>query len=81
VQGPCAEALKTDAGIWAGLERVAQSFEHEEGSGEGQDEWQRAAAPAEHLIVFARTTPGEEPRTELGAGLEACRPPGDEKSE
>jgi hypothetical protein len=81
-QGPCAGALRTDADIWAGLERVAQRFEHEDGSGEGQDEWQRAAAPAEHLVVFAREVPGEEPRrTELGAGLEACRPPGNEESE
>jgi hypothetical protein len=76
VQGACAEALQADAGVWAGLERVAQSFEHESGSGEGQDEWQSAAAPAEHLITFARTTAGEEPRTELGAGLEACKPSG-----
>jgi hypothetical protein len=80
VRGPCAEALQTDGGIWAGLERVAVSFEHEQGSGEGQDEWQRAAAPAEHLISFAHTTTGEEPRTELGAGLEACKPPGDQES-
>jgi hypothetical protein len=81
LQGPCAEALERDAGIWAGLEHVSQSFEHEEGRGEGQDEWQGAAAPAERLILFAHVSAGEEPRTELGAGLEACRPPGDNESE
>ena len=93
VQGPCAEALQADVEIWTGLERVAQNFEHSGavtereqengGSGGGEEweenEWQHAAAPAEHLVVFAREVPGEEPRrTELGAGLEACRPPGDE---
>ncbi len=76
VQGACAGALQTVAGIWAGLERVTRSFEHESGSGEGQDEWQSAAAPAERLITFARAAAGEEPRTELGAGLEACKPSG-----
>jgi hypothetical protein len=81
VRGPCAETLQTDGGIWTGLERVAVSFEHEQGSGEGQDEWQSAAALAEHLISFAHTGAGEEPRTELGAGLKACKPSGDAASE
>lgn len=81
LEGPCAEALQTDAAIWARLERVGTNFEQGRYANT-VEEWERAAAPAERLVVFAREVPGEEPRrTELGAGLEACRPPGDAESE